>query len=433
MTSSLGPAAPGIAATEVPRALPSASGGRGPAASVSASATAPPRDRRLRLMVSLARLIRAGRLAVELPDGSVHEAAGTAPGPSARIAIHGPRLVRRLLFRGSLGFAEAYMDGDWSSPDLRALKALVAANEHEFTALFDGRPLARFLSRLWHALRPNTRRGARRNIAEHYDLGNAFYALWLDPTMTYSSALFERPGESLEQGQLNKIRRLCREIGLAPGKRVLEIGCGWGGFAEVAAAEFGAHVVGLTLSREQFDYARKRIARAGLAEKVEFRLEDYRDTRGAFDAIASIEMFEAVGERYWPAYFRAVHDRLKPGGLAGLQIITIEDDRFPVYRRSADFIQRYVFPGGMLPCPAALREQARRARLDWIGECWFAESYADTLALWFDRFQAAWPEIARDRQFDTRFKRLWEFYLAYCEIGFRARWTDVGQIMLGRS
>jgi cyclopropane-fatty-acyl-phospholipid synthase len=389
------------------------------------------RDRRFRLALRLAGLIRSGHLMLTLPDGSMHRFGGQRPGPEAEVTLHTPRAIRRFAFGGSLGWAEAYLDGDWSSPDIRAVMALAAANEQEWNAVLRGNPLMRSLSRLYHALRPNTRRGARRNIAAHYDLGNDFYAAWLDRTMTYSSAEFAEEGETLEAAQARKVHALLTAIDLRPGQSLLEIGCGWGYLAETAARDFGARVVALTLSREQHAYAATRIAEAGVADRVEIRLQDWRDVPERFDRIASVEMFEAVGEAYWSRFFAALRDRLAPGGLAGLQIITIADRLFAEYRRSADFIQRYVFPGGMLPSPSRLREEAARAGLRWCGETWFGTSYAKTLRLWNERFQAAWPRIAA-LGYDERFKRLWEYYLCYCETGFRAGWTDVGRFVLAR-
>jgi cyclopropane-fatty-acyl-phospholipid synthase len=332
-----------------------------------------------------------------------------------------------------VGLAEAYIDGLWESPDVSGVMRLATANEAEWLETLRGRPLLRLANRVLHLLRPNSRRGARRNIIDHYDLGNEFYAAWLDQGMTYSSALFTAPDQTLEQAQAEKMHALCRALDLRPGMQVLEIGCGWGGFAEVAARDYGARVTGLTLSPSQLELARKRIADAGLADRVELRLQDYRDVQGQFDRIASIEMFEAVGERYWPVYFEVLNARLRPGGLAGLQTIALADHLWADYRRGADFIQRHVFPGGMLPTVGKLHEHARAAGLEWRGDRWFGVDYAETLARWQTRFQACWPRIAASPGgFDAQFKRLWEYYLAYCETGFRAGWTDVGQIVLAR-
>jgi cyclopropane-fatty-acyl-phospholipid synthase len=390
-----------------------------------------PRDRRLRLALRFARMIQAGKLNLLLPDGSAHHFEGVEPGPSATMVIKDARMVARLAFGGSLALAEGYLYGMWDSPDVTEVLRLGTANEMAFDAMLRGKPLARFCSWAMHRLRPNTRKGARRNISEHYDLGNDFYSAWLDPSMTYSSALFQAGDNSLEAAQNEKYRSLCRALELQPGMTVLEIGCGWGGFAEIAAAEFGAVVTGITLSREQLTYAQARIHKAGLNERVSLRLEDYRDTRGTYDRIASIEMFEAVGEDYWPAYFATLRARLTPGGLAGLQVITIADRLFADYRKTADFIQRYVFPGGMLPSPSRLHEEIAAAGMNASSEIWFGRDYAETLRRWQMDFQAAWERIAGlHAQYDGRFKRLWEFYLGYCEVGFDAGFTDVGQIII---
>jgi cyclopropane-fatty-acyl-phospholipid synthase len=391
-----------------------------------------PRDRWTRLGLAMANVISVGTLNVVLPDGSLHRVTRT-PAPEATIVIRHSSAFRRLITGGGVGLAEAYIDGLWESPDVSGVMRLATANEAEWLDTLRGRPLLRLANRVLHLLRPNSRRGARRNIIDHYDLGNDFYAAWLDQGMTYSSAMFTAPDQTLEQAQAEKMHALCRALDLRPGMQVLEIGCGWGGFAEVAARDYGARVTGLTLSPSQLELARKRIADAGLSDRVELRLQDYRDVQGQFDRIASIEMFEAVGERYWPVYFEVLSARLRPGGLAGLQTIALADHLWADYRRGADFIQRHVFPGGMLPTVGKLHEHARAAGLEWRGDRWFGVDYAETLARWQARFQACWPRIAASPGgFDAQFKRLWEYYLAYCETGFRAGWTDVGQIVLAR-
>jgi cyclopropane-fatty-acyl-phospholipid synthase len=391
----------------------------------------PPRDRRLRLALRFARMLQAGKLNMVLPDGSTHHFEGREPGPAATLIVKDPRMVARLAFGGCLGLCEGYLEGMWDSPNVTDVLRLGTANEVAFDAMLRGKPWARFASWLMHRLRPNTRRGAKRNIADHYDLGNDFYTEWLDPSMTYSSAVFEGGVNDLEAAQRQKYRKLCVALGLQPGMSVLEIGCGWGGFAEIAAAEFGANVTGITLSREQLAYAQARMEKAGLSGQVTLRLEDYRDTAGTFDRIASIEMFEAVGEEYWPAYFSTLRERLTPGGKAGIQVITIADRFFADYRKTADFIQRYVFPGGMLPSPTRLREEIAKAGLTIGEQSWFGRDYAETLRRWQTSFQTAWGKIETlQAQYDTRFKRLWEFYLGYCEVGFDAGFTDVGQIII---
>ncbi|MBB3712618.1 cyclopropane-fatty-acyl-phospholipid synthase [Limimaricola variabilis] len=375
--------------------------------------------------------MRGGRLDFVLPDGRRFRAEGAAPGRHAEIAIHDPDCFARLIREGDLGFSEAYMDGDWSTPDLMTLLDLAHDEVETLFYGFPGQGWLRRLERMRHWLRSNSRGQARRNIRHHYDLGNDFYALWLDPSMTYSSALFEGSQQSLEAAQRHKYERLVDRLGVAPGDHVLEIGCGWGGFAEYAAGERGLKVTGLTLSSAQLDYARDRIARAGLSDRVELRLEDYRDVRGSYDGIASIEMFEAVGERYWPVYFDGLRDRLHPGRRAALQVITLPDHRFSQYRQGVDFIQKYIFPGGMLPSPGILRRLAEEAGLRMEGAASFGESYSRTLRIWHENFNARWEE-ARALGFDARFRRMWNFYLCACASTFRSGNCDVSQFTLSR-
>jgi cyclopropane-fatty-acyl-phospholipid synthase len=373
--------------------------------------------------------LRQGSLRLVLPDGSVRLLRGELPGQEAELHVASPRLALRTLLGGSVGFAESYLAGEWDSPDLVALLELFDRNTEAFGRGYYGSGALTLLRRLRHALRTNSRLGARRNIKAHYDLGNAFFAAWLDPTMLYSAALFEDGEEDLERAQLAKCRHLARMIELRPGQRLLEIGSGWGGFAILAAREHGCRVTSLTISPAQAELARRRVQEAGLAERVEIRLEDYRDTRGSFDRIASIEMFEAVGEAYWPVFFDRLRARLAPGGIAGLQVITIAESWFERYRANPDFIQTHVFPGGMLPSPGALAEQYRRAGLRPTALRCFGADYARTLRLWRQRFEAAWSEL-RGQGLDERFRRLWRYYLAYCETGFRTGSIDVRQVRL---
>jgi cyclopropane-fatty-acyl-phospholipid synthase len=387
-------------------------------------------DRRgLDLVLHLAGKLHCGSLEIVLPDGTVRLFRGSEEGPHAILRLRNGRLARRYVTGGSLGFAEAYIDGDWDTPDLATLLALLSLNEDAWGDGYFGSLWHRLVRRVQHLMRPNTKGGSRRNIYAHYDLGNEFFAAWLDPTMTYSSALFADGAEDLESAQRAKYRHLATQIGVGPDERVLEIGSGWGGFAVTAAKEFGAKVTSITVSRAQAEYARARVFREGLTERVEIVLQDYRDVKGRFDRIASIEMFEAVGERFWPTYFRTLRERLQPGGAAGLQLITIADRYFDAYRRNVDFIQAYIFPGGMLPSPTALDREAAAAGLARTSELGFGDSYARTLALWNERFQAAWPKIA-PLGFDERFRRIWTYYLAYCEAGFRTRSIDVVQTVL---
>ncbi|MCE7997971.1 MAG: class I SAM-dependent methyltransferase [Rhodobiaceae bacterium] len=373
-----------------------------------------------------------GQLTVRLPDGRELVFRGEKEGTVANISITSYKFAWPIALNGSIGAAEAFLAGHWESDDIVAVLELFAENRSVFTGALNGLSLPLLIERAGHLLRRNSKSGSKKNIHYHYDLGNNFYKRWLDPTMTYSSARFQQPDEDLSSAQNNKYRSLAESMELGPDHSVLEIGCGWGGFAEYAASEIGCNVTALTISKEQLDFARKRIFEKGLTEKVEVRYQDYRDVTEKFDRIASIEMFEAVGEQYWPAYFAKVREALKPGGQAGLQIITIDDNSFETYRRSVDFIQRYIFPGGMLPSPSALKEQVTAAGLSWKASTEFGLDYAETLARWRDRFLAAWPEIS-ELGFDERFRRMWEYYLAYCEAGFRSGNVDVTQLTLSRS
>ena len=375
----------------------------------------------------------AGRLTVRLPNGAIHQLEGDTPGPSAVLEVRDYGFARRVLAAGDIGFAEGYMAREWETPHLAALLEVLVRNQEHIGRLFRGNGMIRAVNWLAHRMNRNSRTGSRRNIHAHYDLGNAFYAAWLDPSMTYSSARFSRAGMALEAAQREKYAALARTMDLQAGQSVLEIGCGWGGFAEFAAREVGARVTGITISQQQYDFARQRLFNAGLSEQADIRLVDYRDVEGRFDRVASIEMFEAVGQEYWPAYFSKIHEVLAPGGRAGLQIITIDDAHFGGYRKRADFIQKYIFPGGMLPSEAALKPVIDRAGLAWGAVERFGRDYAETLKLWDQRFQAAWPEISRMAGFDERFRRLWRFYLAYCEAGFRFGRTDVIQLALAKS
>ncbi|WP_374346631.1 class I SAM-dependent methyltransferase [Phenylobacterium sp.] len=381
---------------------------------------------------AMARNWEAGRLTFVTPRGAPLPLQGALPGPDAIVQIKDYRFIRRALFAGDIGFAEAYVAGEWDTPDLTAVLSAFALNFERLKLVTEGNALAGLANRVFHALNANTREGSRKNIHAHYDLGNAFYSRWLDPSMTYSSARFAYPGQPLVEAQANKYRSLAEEMGLAADHHVLEIGCGWGGFAEFAAKEVGARVTGVTISQEQYDFAVRRMFEQGLNEKVEIRLVDYRDIEGQFDRVASIEMFEAVGERYWPTYFDKIRDVLAPGGRAGLQIITIQDRMFEGYRRRADFIQRYIFPGGMLPSEARLKDETTRAGLAWTGIARFGRDYADTLAAWRRAFEGGWDDIRR-LGFDERFRRLWQFYLAYCDAGFRTGRTDVVQLGLAKA
>ena len=378
-----------------------------------------------RWIAHVLRSLKIGHLTIETPSGARVEGKGEIEGPRATLILHRWRTMRRLMFGGDVGFAEAYMDGDWSTPDLATLIELAALNETALSEVTAGRWFNRVLHRMRHLLRANTKSGSRRNIEAHYDLGNDFYKLWLDPSMTYSSALYGDAKQSLEDAQDNKLARIMDLLALNGGERVLEIGCGWGRLAERITTERNAHVTGLTLSPSQLKGARERLAKAGAADKSDLRLQDYRDVTETFDRVVSIEMIEAVGEKYWPAYFGKIAQVLNAGGRAVLQVITIAEERFELYRRNADFIQRYVFPGGMLPSHGVMLEQIKQAGMKFISLENFGESYAHTLNEWNRRFQRAWPEIEA-MGYSKKFKRTWEYYLAYCEGGFRSKAIDVG-------
>lgn len=380
----------------------------------------------LRMMAHL----RYGSLDVQLPDGSTAHF-GTPEGPRAAIRLRNWNVCALALKSGDIGFAESYIAGDWTTPDLPALIRLFIANRDDIESVVYGTWWGRLLYRVRHLLNRNSREGSRKNIHAHYDLGNEFYRLWLDPSMAYSSAWFEGDlNRSLTEAQEAKVRRALRECALRPGERVLEIGCGWGGLAEVAVTEFDAHVTGVTLSTEQLAYAQARLAAPGRAPQADLRLQDYRDIAdGPYDAICSIEMFEAVGREYWDGYFATVARQLKPGGRACIQSITIRDDLFERYVRGTDFIQQYIFPGGLLPSPTEFRAHARKAGLEVVNELAFGADYAETLRRWRERFLAEDTRV-RKLGFDTRFMRIWEFYLAYCEAAFAMGNTDVIQFTL---
>ena len=371
-------------------------------------------------------------LTVALPSGHGLRIAGAGHGPEVRLEVKDFNFIRRIIASGDIGFAEGYAARDWDTPDLAALLVAFSENFDRLGGLMTGNPVVRALDHLRHLLRRNSRAGSRRNIHAHYDLGNSFYAAWLDPGMTYSSALFREAGTSLEAAQREKYAALARRIGIERGHKVLEVGCGWGGFAEFVGREIGAEVDAITISQAQFDHASARIQAAGLADRVRIKLCDYRDLDGVYDRVASIEMFEAVGEPYWPTFFNKLEAVLKPGGLAGLQIITIADDLFDGYRRRPDFIQKYIFPGGMLPSQSRLREEVASAGLVWRGLDGFGADYAQTLHQWTGRFESAWPKI-QALGFDDQFRRLWRYYLGYCQAGFTTGRTDVVHLALGKS
>ena len=388
-----------------------------------------------RVLWSLLHRLPVGTLEVVTPKGTRQRfGAGGAPAPGAKatpgiLRLRDWRTVSSALKGGDVGVAEGYMQGHWTTPDLTQLLTVMAANQPALERAFYGRWWMRTLLRLKHGMRANTREQARRNIVAHYDLGNDFFALWLDSSMTYSSALFDGDfGRSTADGQEAKYRRILAELALPPGAHILEIGCGWGGFAEVAGRE-GYRVTGLSLSDAQTAYARERIARAGLGGRVDFHVRDYRDEHGTYDGIASIEMFEAVGEKWWPSYFDTLRRVLRPGGRACIQTITIADARFERYRTQSDFIQQHIFPGGMLASPSRFRAEAARAGFAIAGARDFGPDYAETLRRWLAAFDREAGAI-RAQGFPERFIRCWRFYLAYCAAGFDSGSTDVSQFTL---
>ena len=380
--------------------------------------------RAARLLFQVLSRLRHGELCLSGPGGQRFAFPGALPGPVATLALDDWEVCGEILRKGDIGFAEAWLDGRWSTPDLAALLTLAALNHAALDEAIYGGVWGSLFYRVRHLLRPNTRAGSRRNIHAHYDLGNEFYRLWLDSTWTYSSALFAGDyAQPLATAQTNKYRRIVDTLGLKPGQRVLEIGCGWGGFAEYAAAR-GIQVHGITVSQAQLEFAQDRLRRAGLDQLAKLEFRDYRDLTGTYDAVVSIEMFEAVGEQYWAGYFDTVAARLAPGGQALIQSITIDDAQFEHYRRGTDFIQQFIFPGGMLPSPTRFRSEADKAGLGTLESFAFGKDYAETLRRWRDAFEQQLGNV-RALGFDEAFIRIWRLYLAYCEAGFDSGRTDV--------
>ncbi|RDJ03036.1 SAM-dependent methyltransferase [Rhizobium grahamii] len=378
-----------------------------------------------RLLRRLVGNLHTGRLRIVLPSGIVVEKTGTEPGPDATIVMTKWRMVRRILTAGDIGFAEGFLEGDWTTPDLTEVIRLAARNKDVLSRAIGGSILMRLVNRMLHLLNANTKKGSRRNIEAHYDLGNDFYKEWLDPTMLYSSAIYDDTTPHLEAAQQKHLDRIREKLALSGGESVLELGCGWGALAIELATRSSAKVVGLTLSPSQLAWASDVVGKSAKARLVDLRLQDYRDAKGQFDRIVSIEMFEAVGEAYWPVYFETLRRCMKYNGRAVLQIISIEETRFEAYRGSIDFIQKYIFPGGFLPSDKALERAVSTAGLKLTEIEHFGRSYARTLADWRSRFHANWPAIAK-QGFDERFRRLWHYYLCYCEAGFEEGNINVG-------
>lgn len=371
-----------------------------------------------------------GSLELTLPSGKVILLGKHGTGFDASLTLKNFKVIWASVMRGQLGFFERYMAGDVDSSDPTTLFRFYLQNRAVMDQASNGFFFSSFVDKYWHKKRDNTRQGSKENISAHYDLGNKFYEMWLDDTMSYSSAVFDGPGNSLEAAQRRKIHKVMEAAEVEPGKSYLEIGCGWGGVAE-ETAKAGGNLRGITLSKEQLEFAKMRLQRQGLDDKTELVFEDYRDTKGSFDGIMSVEMIEAVGEAHWPAYFKTLFDRLKPGGVAAIQGITILEENYEPYKNGVDFIQRYIFPGGMLLTTDIMREQTTKAGLLLERMECFGQSYAKTLAMWRDRFEAAWPKI-QPLGFDDRFRRMWNLYLSYCEAGFAEGVIDVGIYKLRR-
>ncbi|MFT3966791.1 MAG: cyclopropane-fatty-acyl-phospholipid synthase family protein [Sphingobium sp.] len=387
-----------------------------------------------RLLNRIDEALATGSLEAHLPDGNIRILGGRGDGPACIVHLKSWRALVRLGLSGSVGWYRAWVKREWESPDPVPLFALFMANARTLGGAARASGLPRLLIRLWHGLNANSRRGARRNISYHYDLGNAFYALWLDPGMTYSSALYRQADMTLEEAQTAKIDAMLDRLALEPGHRLLEIGCGWGSLALRAGERWeGLGYDGLTLSTEQKDWAERRLAESGLAGRASILLTDYRDHAGGpYDAIASVEMVEAIGQKQWPEYLAAIHRLLKPGGRAAIQFISIDDAIFDNYAASADFIQTYVFPGGCLIARSRFRALAEAAGLEWREEMDMGADYARTLLEWRERFDAAIEDGRLPHDYDERFVRLWRFYLMYCEGGFRGGGIDVHQVTLVR-
>ena len=374
--------------------------------------------------------IEAGELRAVFPSNFQKVYSGGQVGPTADIKINSWKLVPRLLLSGDMGLAESFLSGEWETSNLTQLILLGDINERALGNAVTPSKFINLIEKLRHQRRDNSKRGSRRNIAAHYDLGNEFYSHWLDNSMSYSSALFTDFGEELEVGQNRKYQRLAKALKLKEGDQVLEIGCGWGGFAEIAAKEYKCNVVGITLSNEQAKFAQRRMQENQLSNLVDIRIEDYRDVQGSFDKIVSIEMFEAVGEEHWRNYFETIKTRLKPGGLAGIQSITIANEFFETYKRRPDFIQKYIFPGGILPSEDKLNNAVSSAGLKILDDYYFGKSYAETLRRWQSTFEQKWDDI-KNLGFDEKFQNMWRYYLSYCEAGFESGHINVGQFLIG--
>ncbi|MGY8865237.1 MAG: class I SAM-dependent methyltransferase [Methylophagaceae bacterium] len=384
----------------------------------------------IKLLYQVLSKCKRGRLHITV-DAETYLVEGKEPGPDANITIHKSlKIIKKLSRDGDIGFAEAYMQGEWDTSSLSDFLYWATLNLEELSTHLEANFFIRLFNRLRHITRRNSQRGSRRNISAHYDLGNDFYQLWLDSTMTYSSAIFADPADSLEQAQTRKYELLLSSLGATPGQHILEVGCGWGGFAEHAAKQ-GYKVTGVTLSTEQLTWGQQRIRDAGFDSIVDLRLQDYRDIEEQFDHIVSIEMFEAVGETYWPGFFEMLFARLKSGGKIALQTITIDEQYFDHYRQNVDFIQRYIFPGGMLPSPEIFSQHAEQAGLKIEQATNYGSHYEQTVLAWHQRFNDVVHQV-EDLGYDEQFIRMWRYYLSYCEAGFRQQHTGVYQYLMSK-
>jgi cyclopropane-fatty-acyl-phospholipid synthase len=375
--------------------------------------------------------IELGKIFITLPDARQFQTQGSRTGPIGHLNVLNDHLFTRVVREGNLGFAEAYLDGWWDTPDLQAFMDVLVANMASISQPVPGSSLVRWYEVFRHWLLLNTKKQAPKNLAKHYELGNAFYGAWLDKTMSYSSGIFESPHEELETAQRRKIKRMCDSINLKEDDSFMDIGCGWGALAIYAAKERGAKVTALTLSKAHFEHTSALVQREGLSERVDVTLRDYRDDAGSYEGIGSIEMIEHVGEKYWPVYFKSIHDRLSDNGRATVQAITIADDLYPTYRTTQDFIRKHVFPGGMLPYDLGIHDIANASGLKIVDCLSFPDSYSITLRRWNQAFDAAWSEI-ESASFDQRFKRLWNYYLTMCAAGHEYGATSVTQYTLAR-
>ena len=385
-----------------------------------------------RLLTRKLKNIEFGSIKITTPRNKILEFTGSKEGPNADIQLKSWRVLIRTIWGGHTYFFESFRRGEWETSDLYALLLFGELNETSVDKVMKSTIWRRLIEQVLHKLNQNSRKGSKRNIAAHYDLGNSFYQLWLDKSMTYSSALFEGQTTCLSEAQRQKYLRIANNIELKDGDKLLEIGCGWGGFAEIAAKEYGCQVTGLTLSKEQASSCKKRLKDSGIERKVDIRLEDYRDVKGLYDKIVSIEMLEAVGEKFWRRYFESIRDRLAPGGKAAIQTITIKDDCFESYKKNPDFIQQFIFPGGMLPTPSAIKHNVEAVGLKLTDTFYFGKSYIKTLHLWDQEFKKEWSRI-EELGFDTNFKNTWTYYLNYCAAGFQSGRINVGQFLIQKS